>query len=148
MCVSGRRQCRAGDVFTLGQSGSDRQYRPVVIRYRAAKTLWLLNISAHPVMVPPMKRIALIFGITAGLALAGAAQAQCFADYKAKQDSPLRLHYGVIEVTGPCRPGPARKQVRTRLEQNGWTLLNVLGVFGPAGLEERRANAGAFYLRF
>ena len=95
-----------------------------------------------------MKRFMLILGILAGLGLAQAAEAQCFADYKAKQDSPLRLHYGVMEISGPCRPGPARKQVKSRLKQNGWTLLNVMGVFGPEGLEDRRANAGAYYLRY
>lgn len=95
-----------------------------------------------------MKRIAYIATFALAVGLAGAAQAQCFVDYKAKQDAPLRLHYGIMEVSGPCRAGPARKQVRDRLQANGWKLLNVLGAFGPEGLQERRANAGAYYLRF
>jgi len=36
------------------------------------------------------------------MALAGNAQAACYADYKAKRDDPLRLHYGVAEITGDC----------------------------------------------
>ena len=27
--------------------------------------------------------------------------AGCYADYKAKQDNPLQLHYGVIELPDP-----------------------------------------------
>ena len=74
--------------------------------------------------------------------------AECYADYKAKQDNPLRLHYGVIQLRQACAKGPARTEIAARLKQNGWTLLNVLSVFGPEGLEKRRGDAGSFYLRF
>lgn len=75
------------------------------------------------------------------------AAAECYADYKAKQDSPLRLHYGVIAVNS-CTPGQASPEVSARLQAVGWTLLNVISVFGPEGLQERKADAGQFYLRF
>ena len=77
-----------------------------------------------------------------------ASAAECYADYKAKKDNPLRLHYGVIQVQGTCKPEPAKAEVSARLAQGGWTLLNILSVFGPEGLDERRTNAGSFYLRF
>jgi hypothetical protein len=79
-----------------------------------------------------------------------AAQAACYADYKAKQDSPLRLHYGVIALSeGACaRPALATRETRERLEGSGWTLLNVLSTFDASGLEERKANAGPYFLRF
>lgn len=77
-----------------------------------------------------------------------AAQAACFADYKAKQDNPLRLHYGVAEVSGACTKASARDQLEDRLDDNGWQLLNVLGVFEDAGLEERKDSAGEFFLRY
>ncbi|MEX0338430.1 MAG: hypothetical protein AB3N11_05255 [Arenibacterium sp.] len=80
--------------------------------------------------------------------LAASASAACYADYKAKQDKPLRLHYGVIELQGPCRAGPARNEVAARIAASGWTLLNIVSVFGPEGLAERKANAGEYYLRF
>lgn len=80
--------------------------------------------------------------------VASAASAACYADYKAKQDNPLRLHYGVIELQGPCKRGPARTEISARIGASGWTLLNVVSVFGPEGLAERRANAGEYYLRF
>lgn len=96
-----------------------------------------------------MKHIALIFALVAGLGAGNPAlAADCYADYKAKQDNPLRLHYGVIQLQGPCKRGPARAEVSARLAANGWTLLNVLSVFGPEGLNERRANAGGYFLRF
>ncbi|MFK7750978.1 MAG: hypothetical protein AB8B51_00370 [Sedimentitalea sp.] len=96
-----------------------------------------------------MKHITLPLAIWATLALCAPAHAaDCFADYKAKQDNPLRLHYGVVQLQGPCRRGPARAEVAARLAASGWTVLNVLSVFGPEGLAERRANAGSYYLRF
>ncbi|MEX0340634.1 MAG: hypothetical protein AB3N11_16535 [Arenibacterium sp.] len=96
-----------------------------------------------------MKKTALTLVFSALFSLAGqVVSAACYADYKAKQDNPLRLHYGVIELQGQCRAGPARREVSQRLRASGWTLLNVVSVFGPEGLAERRANAGQFYLRF
>ncbi|WP_342069530.1 hypothetical protein [Yoonia algicola] len=76
------------------------------------------------------------------------AQAACYADYKAKQDDPLRLHYGVAEVRGDCSVGSAQNQLRDRLAGDGWQLLNVLGVFDDAGLDERKDSAGEFFLRY
>ncbi len=83
------------------------------------------------------------------LAFAAApAGAACFADYKAKRDDPLRLHYGVAEIRGDCAPGPAADELRPRLAAAGWELLNILSVFGEDGLEEREESAGEFHLRF
>ena len=79
---------------------------------------------------------------------AGAAQAACYADYKAKQDNPLRLHYGVAEIEGNCAKRNATRQLEERLAADGWTLLNVMNVFEDEGLEERRDEAGEYYLRY
>lgn len=96
-----------------------------------------------------MKHFVLPLALAACLIAPTASHAaDCYADYKAKQDKPLRLHYGVIELSGACKRGPAKAEVSARLKQNGWTLLNVLSVFGPDGLDERRSNAGSYYLRF
>ena len=83
-------------------------------------------------------------------ALAAPATAACYADYKAKQGDPLKLHYGVIELPdAACRdPGRARAEVARRIKAGGWTLLNVLGTFGPEGLEARKDSAGSYFLRF
>lgn len=77
-----------------------------------------------------------------------AAAAGCFADYKAKQDNPLRLHYGVAEIRGNCTRGDAQTQLAQRLSARGWTLLNVISVFGDDGLAQRKDSAGTNYLRF
>jgi uncharacterized membrane protein len=81
--------------------------------------------------------------------MAGPAVAECYADYKAKRDEPLKLHYGVAQVSdGNCSPGAAEGELAPRLASDGWTLLNVLSTFGPEGLEERKASAGEFFLRY
>jgi hypothetical protein len=92
-----------------------------------------------------VKRPVLILGVLA--ALTGAARAECYADYKAKQDDPLRLHYGVATVSA-CDAGTAEAELTPRLAADGWTLLNVLSTFGPEGLGERQASAGEYYLRY
>jgi hypothetical protein len=93
-----------------------------------------------------MKQLSL--SLIAFFASASIAQAACYVDYKAKQDDPLRLHYGVAEVTGDCTVANAQAQLAGRLAGDGWQLLNVLGVFEDAGLETRRDSAGEYYLRY
>ncbi|KIN63101.1 hypothetical protein Z946_1964 [Sulfitobacter noctilucicola] len=89
----------------------------------------------------------LAIGMVCALALPAQA-ADCFADYKAKQDDPLRLHYGVAQVNGPCDPASAAAEIGPRLASQGWTLLNIVSTFGPEGLDERKGSAGPNYLRF
>ena len=80
---------------------------------------------------------------------ASPARAECFADYKAKQDDPLRLHYGVAQVSdGNCSNSGAAGEVAPRLADAGWTLLNIISTFGPEGLDERKASAGDNFLRY
>lgn len=94
-----------------------------------------------------MKQMLLPLAFAAAL-LGTGAQAACYADYKAKQDNPLRLHYGVVQLTGPCDVGSAQAELASRMRGSGWTLLNVISVFGPEGLAERKASAGPFFLTF
>jgi hypothetical protein len=92
------------------------------------------------------------FALTLALALAVAvpANAACYADYKAKRDNPLRLHYGVMELPDPAcgSTSAAEAEARARLAGSGWQLLNIVGIFGADGLEERKESAGEFFLRF
>lgn len=83
-------------------------------------------------------------------AAASSSHAACYADYKAKRDAPLRLHYGVIELPdSSCgNASAAERAISSRIAVDGWTLLTVLSTFGPDGLDARRANAGEFYLRY
>ena len=94
-------------------------------------------------------RIILATGLVSVLA-ASAAGAACYADYKAKRDNPLRLLYGVIELPDAACASKeaARPEIARRIAPAGWTLLNVLAIFGPEGLENRKESAGEFFLRY
>ncbi|TCP39822.1 hypothetical protein [Rhodovulum marinum] len=97
-----------------------------------------------------MKPRLFLAAVLAVAALAGAAQAQCYADYKAKQDNPLRLHYGVIELPAAAcgSRGDAGREIDRRIARDGWQLLNVMSIFGADGLAERKASAGPYFLRY
>ncbi|MEL6520033.1 MAG: hypothetical protein AAFQ66_03670 [Pseudomonadota bacterium] len=95
-----------------------------------------------------MKRMLLYLTLSSAILLAMPAHAACYADYKAKRDNPLRLHYGVVEIRGQCSAQAAAQEIASRIARDGWTLLNVLSVFDDAGLQERRQSAGNFYLRY
>lgn len=84
------------------------------------------------------------------LMLALPARAECYVDYKAKQDDPLRLAYGVSQVSdGACgKPKQAKAELEPRLAADGWTLMKIVSSFGPEGLSERKESAGDFYLRY
>ena len=93
-------------------------------------------------------RIALALALS--LAVSPAA-AECFADYKAKQEGgALKLHYGVAELPDRAcgSKQDAAETLAPRLAAGGWTLLNVLSIFGPDGLAQRKDSAGQFYLRY
>ncbi|MGB3246941.1 MAG: hypothetical protein WBB25_20585 [Sulfitobacter sp.] len=96
-----------------------------------------------------MKRTTLSLTLALLVATAlPATAAGCYADYKAKQDNPLRLHYGVARINGVCSRGAARAELEQRLSAQGWKLLNILSVFGDEGLAQRKDSAGPNYLRF
>lgn len=95
-----------------------------------------------------MKRVYSIPCLLVALAMAPAAlAAECYADYKAKQDNPLRLHYGVAQIS-QCSKATAEAELAARLAAKGWTLLGVMSVFDANGLAERKESAGPNYLRF
>jgi hypothetical protein len=85
---------------------------------------------------------------TLALTAAGPAQA-CYADYRAKMDNPLRLHYGVIDLPrDACSVDAAAPVIARRIAAGGWELLQVVSVFDEAGLAARRADAGEYFLSF
>lgn len=90
----------------------------------------------------------LIASVLVVFALTAQAHAACYADYKAKQDDPLRLQYGVAQINGSCTVQDAATELAPRLESDGWQLLEVMSVFDDAGLEGRRDSAGEFFLRY
>lgn len=75
-----------------------------------------------------MTRHILIPALTAMLlALPASAQAACTAEYKAKQDNPLRLQQGQMKVSS-CDMNAATREVRSRLAQQGWILLKIVSL--------------------
>ena len=96
-----------------------------------------------------MKNTLLITILWFGLALAGQASAQCFADYKAKQDNPLRLQYGIVELPdNACSSRAAASDyVRQVVARSGWTLLQIESIFDASEFQRRSANAGAIHRR-
>lgn len=97
-----------------------------------------------------MRKLVLTLGLAAALALPLPAAAECYADYKAKQDAPLRLHYGVVRLPDRAcgSKGAASQEIAGRIGGAGWTLLNVVSIFGPEGLDQRKGSAGEYFLRF
>lgn len=78
------------------------------------------------------------------LLLAAPAGAECYADYKAKRDAPLRLQYGVALLPpDACDKQSAARALRPRLAERGWKLLSVVSIFGADGLSQRQDSAGA-----
>ena len=101
-----------------------------------------------PSSLRPMTRAVPLLALLLALAPPAPAQeAACYADYKASQPDPLRLHYGVIALDGDCTPEAAEAALAERLPAE-WNLLEVVGVFGPEDLERRRESAGDYFLRF
>ncbi len=98
----------------------------------------------------PRLAVSLILVPLLALLLAAPAQAECYVDYKAKRDYPLRLAYGVAQLSDAVcgKPKQAKAELAARLAVEGWTLLKILSSFGPEGLGERKASAGEFYLRY
>ena len=118
--------------------------------YHTRRYALLLISGGAARRVDVMTRILFSVALTLTMLTAPAAKAACFADYKAKQDDPLRLHYGVMAVdAAPCAPSAAiEANVANRLDAAGWTLLQVEGVFDDSALEDKKADAGEFFLRF
>ena len=94
-----------------------------------------------------MRRSLPLAALFAALALP--ASADCFAEYKAKRDDPLRLHYGIMALPAPC---PDRRAaagaLAPRLAAAGWTLLDVVALSTTQPTDEMQANAGQHYLRY
>jgi len=95
-----------------------------------------------------MKHTLIALGLL--VALASPASAACYADYKAKRGNPLKLHYGVVELpdTACGSVDAAAAQIASRIGRDGWVLLNVISIFENSGLEQRKDNAGDYFLRY
>ena len=91
-----------------------------------------------------------LLGVALACGLALTAHAECYVDFKAKRDNPLKLAYGVAQVSDAvCGNRKAEHgELAPRLQAAGWTLLKIVSNFGAEGLEQRKPSAGDFYLRY
>jgi len=92
-----------------------------------------------------MKRF-ITYSLLAFCLTAAPVHAACFVEYKAKQDNPLRLQYGILKLDGGC--GSANAKTKRRLANQGWTLLTVLSASPEQPSATQRENAGDNYLRY
>lgn len=74
------------------------------------------------------KLFSLVMALTIAAATTGVARAACYAEFKAKRDTPFELIYEVAQINGPCTVANATAQLRARLAGQGLTLLKVLSV--------------------
>ncbi|ATG48228.1 hypothetical protein CEW89_12035 [Celeribacter ethanolicus] len=87
--------------------------------------------------------------LVALVVLPGLANASCYASYKAKRDNPLKLHFGVAEVSASqCTKQAAAKALAPRLEKEGWHLLSIVAMIPEEKLGEVKADAGDYFLRY
>ena len=79
--------------------------------------------------------------------VAQVAHAGCYADYKAKQENPLKLHYGIMKL-GDGKCSATEETVAARLLPHGWILLNLVTVFREPPTLQQKENAGENFLRY
>lgn len=137
-------------IVKVRQARRAKQYRHSVIRYQPEPACVLLIFPEPGRSLTPMKSIGHLLAAAVLSCLALPASAACYADYKAKRDKPLRLHYGVMRIdAAPCTMSESvRSSIRDRLAAEGWQLLQVQSVFDDAGLDERKSDAGQYFLRY
>lgn len=79
-----------------------------------------------------MTRTLLIPMALAAALAAGPAIAGCKVEYKAKQDNPLRLDYGTVELPDKACASKeaAAAALAPKLKKEGWTLLAIVSILG------------------
>lgn len=101
-----------------------------------------------------MKQILIICALALCVAApkTATAQSHCYVDYKAKRSNggSLQLHYGVMKLNSTaCSNAATRaRAVSGRISAGGWALLRVMSTFDDGGLQQRRGNAGRYYLKY
>ena len=79
-----------------------------------------------------------LLALILGLGLGGAAQAACYADYKASRPEPFALQYGVAEIYGPCDAGSAWAELGPRLAVDGLSRGSGVAALLPKNKSHRR----------
>lgn len=97
-----------------------------------------------------LSHITHVFTLCTFLAFIPAAgHAACYVEYKAKRDNPLKLHYGVAQLDDTeCNARAAQRALSPKLASDNWVLLSIVGFVDAEKLDEVKANAGQYFLRY
>ncbi len=114
----------------------------------------MIHTAHHPPR-PSRPRAQLLPALTAlllalpALAMPTSARAECYVAYKARQTDPLRLHYGMLSLSGACpAPEDAEAETAQRIAGDGWQLLTIVTRSNSAPTDQQKADAGEYYLRY
>lgn len=78
-----------------------------------------------------------------------ASHAACYAEYKAKRDNPLKLHYGIAQLKdSQCNNSAAKAALTPRLAADGWVFLSIIGFLDETAVQGKKQSAGAYFLRY
>lgn len=102
--------------------------------------------TAHRLAPRALRHMALSAAL---IAIPTLGHAACYAEYKAKRDNPLKLHYGVAQLSDEaCTAKAASAAMKPRLAADGWILLSIVGLINETEIEGVKANAGDYFLRY
>ena len=91
----------------------------------------------------------LILAAAATVAMAMPASAACYAEYRAQQQSPVQLAFGVAEIrSGSCDAQSAAAYLRSALARSGWTLSNIVSTVSTNSAPGNSGYTNGHYLRF
>ncbi len=109
----------------------------------------ILNITGHTATITPMRNILRLSALLVGLTLATQVSAQCYADFKAKQDDPWQGQYGIIELpASACGSiAAAKRYAAPVIARSGWELLQIRSIFDASEFQSRSANASVIHRR-
>ncbi|WP_127106179.1 hypothetical protein [Pararhodobacter zhoushanensis] len=94
-----------------------------------------------------LKHLILAAGATLVMALP--ASAACYAEYRAQQQNPVQLAFGVAEIRGgSCDAQSAATYLRSALARSGWTLSNIVSTVSSNSAPGNSGYTNGHYLRF
>jgi hypothetical protein len=73
---------------------------------------------------------------------------ECFVLYKAKKDNPLKLHLGLIQISGQCSEHDVEYITSRRLNLTDWKLLKIVKSSSNIDAEKMERDLGDYFLKY
>lgn len=73
---------------------------------------------------------------------------ECFVVYKAKKDNPLKLHLGLMQISGQCLIQDIEGITSRRLDSTGWKLLKIVKTSSNIDAEKMEKDLGDYFLKY